>query len=595
MDASHTPTIPHAADILNRWKSIWFGINAAVTLALGRPEDESVFCLGAGYLLFTGIEACDWAIFFQGLHTYLQIFPPRNNSLFGYDGLYRVRRWVLAAWFILPNISASLAFVNQDDAYVSQGGFCTLPIRPFWYRLALSWIPRYLIWLFTLGVAIRIYTHVGLEFQIFGAEQDESSSGGLTGNSMATRIGAAQRSFSAMMHESRAEKRNLDFDENIGPHDISTVGRGQVPYIPTDSNQTSRRGSAANWVTDSSAFPGSMRQPTSVSFSPFSTSIPSSRRGSRQASTGGPLAEDWVPPPIELDDSQKSWSSKHSSNSSAALPPLDTKLARETVGVQAMPTQIPLAGPGETGNTAVQLRRQTILRQLRLLFIYPVVYMVMWIMPFVAHAMSYSDYYAQHPIYAIRILNIVAQCCMGFVDIAVFCWREKPWRHIPGSDGSFWGSFGFWRFSFGAQWHESRSHSRQLTSCADQLGEPGASQQAPHDTEKHFRVRDYFSHSGSRSQSAVSPSIDVSGTRSPLSHGFSGISDRRAMEVDQAHARLRLERTDWERRLQAARDKAESPINAPSPAARKEWWESRLMSIDSEADEAPIIPARDKN
>jgi G protein-coupled receptor GPR1 len=547
--------------------------------------------MGAGYLLFTGIESCDWAIFFQALHTYLQVFPPRNNSLFGYDGLYRVRRWVLAAWFILPNISASLAFVNENDAYVSQGGFCTLPIRPFWYRLALSWIPRYLIWTFTLGVAIRIYTHVGLEFQIFGAEHDESSSGGITGNSTATRAGAAQRSFSAMMYESRAEKRNLEFDESVGPHDVSIAVPGQAAYIPTDSNRTSRRGSAANWVTDSSAFPDSTRQPTSVSFSPFSTSIPPSRRGSRQASTAGVLAEDWVPPPIEMDDSQKSWSSKHSSNSSSALPPLDTKLARENMSAQTAPTQVTLV----VSDNAVQRRRQTILRQLRLLFIYPIVYMLMWIMPFVAHAMSYSDYYAQHPIYAIRILNIVAQCCMGFVDIAVFCWREKPWRHIPGSDGSFWGSFVFWRFSFGAQWHEARSHSRQLTSCAGEPDGSGSSQQPSHDTEKHSRVRDYFSHSGSRSQSAVSPSIDVSNVRSPLSHGFSGISDRRAMEVDQAHARLRLERTDWERRLQAARDNAESPINAPSPAARKEWWESRLMSIESEGDEVPIIPAPKKS
>ena len=34
---------------------------------------------------------------------------------------------------------------------------------------------------------------------------------------------------------------------------------------------------------------------------------------------------------------------------------------------------------------------------------------------------------------------------MGFADVSVFCWRERPWRHIPGSDGSFLGSFAFWR------------------------------------------------------------------------------------------------------------------------------------------------------
>jgi G protein-coupled receptor GPR1 len=435
-----------------------------------------------------------------------------------------------------------------------------------------------LIWIFTLGVAIRIYTHVGLEFQIFGAEHDESSSGGLTGHSTATKAGTSQRAYSTTMFEPRGEKRNLDFDEGIGPHDGPTIAQGQMAYIPTDSNRTSRRGSAVNFATEANALPESTRLPTSVSFSPFSHSIPPSRRSSRQASTSV-LAEDFIPPPIELDDSQESWSSKHSSNSSAALPPLNTKLGNDTPQSFSTSAHPPVGVPEKPANTAVQRRRQTILRQLRLLFIYPVVYMLMWVMPFVAHAMSYSDYYAQHPIYAIRILNIVAQCSMGFVDIAVFCWREKPWRHIPGSDSSFWGSFGFWKFSFGAQWHEARFRSRQLASHGGEHDENGVSQ---HEMEKNSRVRDYFSSAGSRKLSAVSPSTDVGAIRSPLSHGFSGISDRRAMEVDQAHARLRLERSDWEKRLQATRDKAESPISAPSPSARKEWWESRLMSIDSE-------------
>lgn len=64
-------------------------------------------------------------------------------------------------------MSASLAFINPDWAYLSQGALCTLPIRPFWYRLALAWIPRYLIALIIIGLAIAIYAYVGFEFRSY--------------------------------------------------------------------------------------------------------------------------------------------------------------------------------------------------------------------------------------------------------------------------------------------------------------------------------------------------------------------------------------------------------------------------------------------
>jgi G protein-coupled receptor GPR1 len=118
------------------------------------------------------------------MHMALQIFPP-SNSLLGHDGLYQVRRWVFAVWVLLPCFTAALAFANPDGAYQAQGAFCWLPIRPFWYRLALSWVPRYLIWLYIMWVAIRIYSHVGYEFRVFGQERDRSSSTDLSAASSA--------------------------------------------------------------------------------------------------------------------------------------------------------------------------------------------------------------------------------------------------------------------------------------------------------------------------------------------------------------------------------------------------------------------------
>lgn len=67
----------------------------------------------------------------------------------------------------MPALMAGLAFVNPTAGYISNGAFCSLPLRPCWYRLALAWIPRYLIGFIILGLAVDIYTHVGFEFRAF--------------------------------------------------------------------------------------------------------------------------------------------------------------------------------------------------------------------------------------------------------------------------------------------------------------------------------------------------------------------------------------------------------------------------------------------
>jgi len=89
-------------------------------------------------------------------------------------------------------------------------------------------------------------------------------------------------------------------------------------------------------------------------------------------------------------------------------------------------------------------RQDAIQRQLGLLFLYPVCYFITYVPPFVAHAMNYTDYYVQHPVLWLNILSFVCLASLGWVDALVFSLREKPWLHMPGSDGTFWGSFRFW-------------------------------------------------------------------------------------------------------------------------------------------------------
>ena len=115
------------------------------------------------------------------------------------------------------------------------------------------------------------------------------------------------------------------------------------------------------------------------------------------------------------------------------VPTLATNFTSDT---RVSNTTAQTAGTTDTAATAqLQDTRTAILRQLRLLFIYPVVYVLMWVFPFVSHCLQYSDYFAAHPPFW---LNIVATCSLALqagADCAVFSWREKPWRRVRRNGG----------------------------------------------------------------------------------------------------------------------------------------------------------------
>jgi G protein-coupled receptor GPR1 len=95
--------------------------------------------------------------------------------------------------------------------------------------------------------------------------------------------------------------------------------------------------------------------------------------------------------------------------------------------------------PAGTASAELRRRRIAISRQLRLLFIYPLVYALMWVPSLVSHLLQYRDRFVNHP-------NFPLACTVAFtipVQCAVDCWlftiREKPWRCIPESNGkTFW-------------------------------------------------------------------------------------------------------------------------------------------------------------
>ena len=173
---------------------------------------------------------------------------------------------------------ASLAFIAGDHAYLEQGTFCALPIRPFWYRLALSWIPRYIILSFILAVYFTVYIYVGFKF------------------------------------------KNLDTHLSVNSASVDSTYVGSA--VRTDGSIDSDRASS---------------HPT------------------------------------------------------------------------------------------LRQRHKAIKRQLRFMFVYPVVYLLFWIVPFVSHCYGYTQAYTPYGVSTAALVSISLQCA---ADCTVFFIREKPWRRI---------------------------------------------------------------------------------------------------------------------------------------------------------------------
>ncbi|WPH04390.1 Hypothetical protein R9X50_00728100 [Acrodontium crateriforme] len=539
-------------------KNVVYMVFSIQTFVHGQVHTASAFCTGTGYALQMSLGSCDIAIFLMSLHMSLQIFPPTGtfSALLGADGLYNVRRWAITAWFIIPNLMAALAFINPGHAFMTTGAFCTLPLRPIWYRLALSWIPRYLIWVFVMGVAIRIYCYVGREFKVFGMLQDGSSSQRTSDKQSLDTDTSEGDQLRFMKHPvapcgDAAEDRG---DDEIAPDDIRT----QAPMPVTHNKQWSFL--TPEWQ------PG---KPPSCK-----GSLPSSRRGSRQIAPGV-MAEDFAPPPaFDYTQHRGSIITTTTFNSAATQSNLESAptSSRGSKG-RILPT------PQDTINPN---RRRSIQRHLRLLFIYPILYMLMWIVPFIVHCLNYSDYFAQHPIFPLTATNTFCQTFMGFVDVVVFCWREKPWRHISGSDGTVEGSFQFWRFCRREGWIERRmSRARPLSngSLNDSEAERGSdinlvdrsSQQTTKPPREHRRM--------SR--------LNVIPHRRTHSSG----TDRRIVELERARERLALERKDWAVKQQSLLAKKESALSAhtAAPSAtiappKKEWWDGYSDEAVTEVD-----------
>lgn len=152
-------------------KAIILLIFPARIIADAQSYFDHRFCQVVGFFTATAIEGADLAILAFAIHTFLLIFKPSltvkvpaTGRVEG--GLYQFRYYVYVLSFLIPLVIASLPYAGKG--YISYVSWCYLPQAPVWYRLVLSWVPRYCIMIIILAVYCLIYFHVLREFRTLG-------------------------------------------------------------------------------------------------------------------------------------------------------------------------------------------------------------------------------------------------------------------------------------------------------------------------------------------------------------------------------------------------------------------------------------------
>ncbi|KAK8905053.1 hypothetical protein ACHAPC_002858 [Botrytis cinerea] len=436
------------------FKALWFMVFPIVIFLHGPVEDASNFCQISGFFLSLGIEASDISVLMVAVHTALYIFRPKSSA--GEGGLYPYRKIAYAIWIVFPILTSSLAFVNNHEAYVAQGTFCYLPVRPFWYRLALSWIPRYIIFITIVTVYVSIYFYVRFRFRGFenSHSQDSYDSNrrnhvrrslpppALTLNGPVTEI---RRPSAAYVSERRKQSSST-------LESLANMRNNAHQFMWTSVFHSRNR-------THSVSPPSEVSAPDTDSYAGASTP-----QNVSEITNPVLLMPQQILNPLPNPQFRNSWRESIArrlsldSNGSIYIHPA-TLQQQNGSAEQGNPYDMNLVNSSGQDLTVSEMirTREKIRRQLRFLFIYPLVYLGMWTIPFVSHILQFNDKLAVNPPLAINLLTTVFVCAQGAVDCWLFSTREKPWKHIPGTGGTFFGSFKFWVIFFG-KGKESQGH-----------------------------------------------------------------------------------------------------------------------------------------
>ena len=301
----------------------------------------------------------------------------------------------------------ALAFAGGNSyAYISQGSFCYLPVRPIWYRITLSWAPRYLILATIVLIYLVIYIYCKSTFGMFSPN---INSAGTTTTERAT------SNFSGGASEVQA-RAPLD-------------PRGCALH---DEQETPRRGDALKSDTHPSIKPARPNDRIDYPLGP-----------------ARPVASDRETYGLASRDPDYPISNQRSETNAIADKTYSIPTLMEALHDKSL-AAVAINRSRDDPNKTLCKRHKAIRRQLRYMFVYPTIYLLMWLMPFVNHCYLYTK--VHHPPFSLNTVSLVSLLLQCTVDCLVFSVKEKPWRYAAKAEAKARGQ----RVSDNANTNETR-------------------------------------------------------------------------------------------------------------------------------------------
>lgn len=419
--------------------------------------NEDLFCQISGFFLVAAIEASDIAVLMVAIHTALFVLRPRPSG--GETGLYPYRKFAYAVWFIVPFAMAAVVPLSGGH-FVDIGSHCYLPTDPSWYRAVLSWVPRYIIFAIIIIVYTWTYFYVSCRFRRLRMDHRRAS----IQSNRSTQRKRHDRKFSREVPPTPPiSKHGLLYSDPASRRGSAIRGRQQsisstVSTLKPDENTTAppsrhRQGSKSgavswnwggvNYDGANSHFPqsrGPLSRPVSPTTETFDIEIayPAIPEPVRQAASCSPQTSIPLGRRVFWRRTLTLGGSIHNPNESSLhirtilrggppkLPENDESPSSQSVYLS------PVAAEGGLAKFRGKMRRQ-----LRLLFVYPLMYIIMWIVPFVSHVYKYNEKETGEQPFALQAASVASLCIGAAVDCCFFIAWERPWRHVK---GGFWSS-----------------------------------------------------------------------------------------------------------------------------------------------------------
>lgn len=363
-----------------------------------------------GWFTALSLEASDLIILCFAIHLFLIIFRPKLPSWLRmkYDpndkskegGLYRVRRWVMIAIFIVAAVISSCGMIS---GYYSDHYWAFYePIHPLW---VFTWILRYVIVMIIFAIYFGIYIYVFVEYKKMAKEMNVSRNqrenkmfASTFGDSLWYKVGqwALMLVFPDVGISAKLHGHGLDTDE-----DLKNIER-----LKNDSYISS----SVSMGRPSVSF--SMGRPSvSLSTGQPTTSV-------RASTSRRPSASLTIPPPALISGEL------NENKASSATRRMNTEIT--THRIQEL--------LNEESRLKFEHRRVQILNQMKLVFIYPLSYCCIWTFPVIAQVIHWDKGNTAVPLWA-RAPAAFMQGFSAVINVCVFLIREKPWRLLEPEDG----------------------------------------------------------------------------------------------------------------------------------------------------------------